>query len=95
MGPMSQLHYFFDTDREIHSWREIAACTDRADVDFFAVADAAVARAKAVCAGCSVAVDCLEFAVETNQPDGIWGGMTVNERRRVRRQWLEELRRAS
>lgn len=95
MSPMSELHYFFDTDREIHSWREIAACTDRADVDFFAATDTAVARAKAVCAGCSVAVECLEFAVETNQQDGIWGGMTVNERRRVRRQWLEELRRAS
>ncbi len=91
---MSELDYFFDTDREIHSWREVAACTDM-DVDFFSTTDAAVGRAKDVCGDCSVAVECLEFAVETNQPDGIWGGMTVNERRRVRRQWLEQLRRAS
>lgn len=94
---MSTLEYFFDTDRQIHSWREIAACNDRADVDFFPVAEAAAATsaAKEVCAGCQVADDCLQFALETNQPDGIWGGMTFAERRKLRRVWLEEHRRAS
>ena len=94
---MSALQYFFDTDREIHSWREIAACNDRVDVDFFPLVEtaAAVTAAKEVCAGCAVADECLQFAIETNQPDGVWGGMTFKERRKIRRVWLEELRRAS
>jgi hypothetical protein len=31
--------------------------------------------------------------LETNQQDGIWGGTTEAERRRVRRAWLADLRR--
>ncbi len=94
---MSTLEYFFDTDRQIHSWREIAACNDRVDVDFFPVAEAAAdaSAAKEVCAGCAVADECLQFALETNQPDGIWGGTTFAERRKLRRVWLEDHRRAS
>lgn len=42
-------------------------------------------RAKAVCAGCAVAGECLEWALVTGQQDGIWGGLTEDERRRLRR----------
>ena len=76
-------------------WREGAACIDRPEVDFFADSQAEVARARAVCASCPVLEDCLGFAIETNQPDGIWGGHTAKERTRLRRRWLEDLRRAS
>jgi WhiB family transcriptional regulator, redox-sensing transcriptional regulator len=41
-------------------------------------------RAKAVCAGCPVCGQCLDYALDTNQ-DGIWGGMTEDERRSLRR----------
>lgn len=78
-------------------WRESAACIDRPEVDFFSAPDATaeIARAKAVCAGCPVLDDCLGFAIETNQPDGIWGGHTAKERAKIRRRWLEDLRKAS
>lgn len=94
---MTAPEYFFDTGLESHSWREIAACTDETAVSFFPQPDdlGAINEAKAVCATCPVADDCLQFAVETNQPDGIWGGLTVKERMRARRQWLDEIRRAS
>lgn len=94
---MDAPEYFFDTDFEAHSWRELAACHDRTDVDFFPSTDdlGAMAAAKEVCRGCVVVDDCLQFAIETNQPDGIWGGLSTKERARVRRKWLEELRRAS
>ncbi len=39
--------------------------------------------AKAICAGCVVKDACLEFGL--HQPDGIWGGTTPGERRRIRR----------
>lgn len=78
-------------------WREGAACADRPEVDFFVSSEDgdAVRRARAICAACPVLYDCLAFAIETNQPDGIWGGHTVKERIRLRRRWLEDLRKAS
>lgn len=84
-------------DIYIESWREAAACADTPDVDFFPEPSdlAGISRAKAVCAGCPVAGECLTWAVETNQTEGIWGGHTPKERRAIRRRWLEEIRRAS
>lgn len=85
------------TDLELESWRDGAACIDRDDIGFFPTPEdvGAINRAKAVCASCPVADVCLGFAIETNQPDGIWGGMTTRERQKIRRRWLEEFRRAS
>jgi WhiB family transcriptional regulator, redox-sensing transcriptional regulator len=77
-------------------WRNEAACSTAADVDFFASDDAAnVRKAKAICASCPVFDDCLGFAIETNQSDGIWGGTTPGERVKLRRTWLRDLRKAS
>nr|WP_279636164.1 WhiB family transcriptional regulator [Streptomyces olivochromogenes] len=42
-------------------------------------------EAKAVCGRCPVAQQCLSWAVQTGQVDGIWGGMTESERRAVSR----------
>jgi WhiB family redox-sensing transcriptional regulator len=54
-----------------------------------------IAAAKAVCAGCDVRADCLEFAISTNQEYGIWGGTSEEERRVLRRQWRARQRRAA
>jgi WhiB family transcriptional regulator, redox-sensing transcriptional regulator len=37
--------------------------------------------AKAICAGCSVADDCLTYALSIREPHGIWGGLNESERR--------------
>lgn len=86
-----------EMDLFIESWREAAACFDRPDVSFFPPPDdaAAVGVAKALCASCPVIDDCLAYAVETNQPDGVWGGATPPERAKLRRRWLQDLREAS
>jgi WhiB family redox-sensing transcriptional regulator len=64
-----------------------AACR-KADPDLFFPNDgdnvAQIAEAKAVCAGCSVRDDCLAFALKYPQY-GIWGGLTDEERRKLRR----------
>ena len=44
-----------------------------------------IVTAKAICQGCQVRPQCLEFAFDTDQEAGIWGGMTEEERRRVQR----------
>jgi WhiB family redox-sensing transcriptional regulator len=44
-----------------------------------------VAAAKAICARCPVAADCLAWALGAGEPAGIWGGTTPEERRLSRR----------
>lgn len=43
-------------------------------------------EAKAICAGCSVQDECLEWALGNRETIGIWGGTSDLERRVVRRQ---------
>ncbi len=85
-------------DVKFSPWREEAACLDVVDdVSFFPDAEdlIGISRAKAVCATCPVAAECLTWAVETNQGEGIWGSHTPKERRAIRRRWLEEIKKAS
>ena len=41
------------------------------------------ARAKAICAQCSVREDCLSYALDIREPHGIWGGANEAERRQM------------
>jgi WhiB family redox-sensing transcriptional regulator len=41
--------------------------------------------AKRVCLSCPVKQECLDYALERDEPFGIWGGLTARERRRQRR----------
>lgn len=68
-------------------WRARAACRGTDPTLFFpagctGVALEEIATAKAVCGGCRVRQECLEFALSTKQEAGIWGGMTEEERHR-------------
>jgi WhiB family transcriptional regulator, redox-sensing transcriptional regulator len=79
------------------SWRDQAACAG-SDTDlFFPIGedDDVAASAKAVCAICPVKDECLQYALATNQTDGVWGGLTGAERRRLRRRLRDRERRAS
>lgn len=40
----------------------------------------AAAKAKALCAVCPVQQECLDFALDTGQRFGIWGGLTARQR---------------
>ena len=66
-------------------WRQQAACRDADTELFFPESDADAGPALAICATCPVREACLDFALATNQADGIWGGATEAERRRLRR----------
>jgi WhiB family transcriptional regulator, redox-sensing transcriptional regulator len=60
-----------------------AACNE-VDTDvFFPVSDTFAGSAKAICANCPVAAQCLEYAISTHQSDGVWGGLTSVERHRL------------
>lgn len=81
----------------ITDWRERAECAGHPNQAFFPLGDGdepVIARAKAICSGCSVTEECLQYALETNQRFGIWAGTTEAERRSIRRKWLAARRRA-
>ena len=67
------------------TWRAKAACRDLDTDIFFPDAEDDVAPALEVCASCPVREACLEFALSTRQHDGVWGGTTEAERKRIRR----------
>lgn len=78
-------------------WRNRAACSGYHHALFFPVGDTdetSIERAREICMTCAVNEDCLEYALETNQRAGIWGGTTEDERRSLRRKWLATRRRA-
>jgi WhiB family redox-sensing transcriptional regulator len=70
------------------AWRKRAACRGLdAEIFFPAIDDeAGAAEAKAICAACPVRQPCLEHALAAREREGIWGGMTERERRRIIRQ---------
>ncbi len=39
------------------------------------------AEAKAICAGCAVRRECLDYAIAIREAHGIWGGLNECERR--------------
>ncbi len=84
----------------LRQWRELAACRDSDPNLFFPVGATGPAldqieEAKAVCRDCMVQEDCLQFSLQTNQEAGVWGGYAEDERRRLRKRWLAERRRAA
>jgi WhiB family transcriptional regulator, redox-sensing transcriptional regulator len=81
-------------------WWSLAACQS-ADPDlFFPISGsgpgrAQVERAKAVCAGCAVRSDCLRYALAAGPLQGVWGGLTEEERRLLRQREAKARMRAS
>ena len=77
---------------ESANWRDDANCLTSDPALFFpegakntmAYSEQVIA-AKRVCAGCKVAKQCLQYALEYNQNDGIWGGLTEDERTALKR----------
>lgn len=67
-------------------WRELGACKGLEPSIFYPDDDDEALDAKAVCADCSVRIACLEFALQVREKQGVWGGATERERRRMIRQ---------
>ncbi len=69
-----------------HTWRDQALCRDTDPELFFPIGTTGFAllqleKARQVCGECLVRSECLEFALDTNQDSGIWGGLSEEERR--------------
>jgi len=71
-------------------WRHQAACLTEDPELFFPIGNTGPAlvqieEAKAVCRRCDVVDQCLRWAIETGQDSGVWGGMSEDERRALKR----------
>jgi WhiB family redox-sensing transcriptional regulator len=69
------------------TWRTLARCRGVDPLIFHPQSEEDPAEdAKAICELCPVREACLEYAITAREKDGVWGGLTARERRRVIRQ---------
>src|SRR5690348_16458568 len=68
-------------------WLDDANCKGMDPAIFFPDpwAGQSVAPAKAICAECVVRSECLDWALGHEENDGVWGGTSQRERRRIKR----------
>jgi WhiB family transcriptional regulator, redox-sensing transcriptional regulator len=72
-------------------WQQHGLCRAEDSSVFFAPAhfehkperEAREAKAKAICARCPVRLECLDWALETREPFGVWGGYSESERKQI------------
>ncbi|MGD0687485.1 MAG: WhiB family transcriptional regulator, partial [Streptosporangiaceae bacterium] len=67
-----------------------AACQDEDPELFFPIGNTGPAlvqieEAKAVCRRCPVLDSCLQWALDSGQDSGVWGGLSEDERRDLKR----------
>lgn len=67
------------------SWKVDGACRWVEPELFYPISDADAASAKLVCSTCTVRQRCLDFALDSREFEGVWGGLTGNERRALHR----------
>ena len=79
-------------------WVHRARCKDEDPELFFPIgttgpAAVQIEKARAICTQCGVRAECLEWAMATSQDAGVWGGLSEEERRALRRARRRELTR--
>ncbi|WP_277754896.1 WhiB family transcriptional regulator [Pseudactinotalea terrae] len=73
-------------DGAAYDWRDEAQCAQTDPEAFFPDKGGSTREAKMVCATCPVLQECLEWAIQTGETFGVWGGLTERERRAYARQ---------
>lgn len=71
-------------------WRYLAACRGEDTEVFFPIGNTGPAleqieEAKAVCGQCPVIGQCRQWAFDSGEDTGVWGGLSEDERRVIRR----------
>lgn len=88
-GHILQSHRLPTCEALDDSWRDQAACRDKPKNTFFPVNNSPdyardLRAARRVCASCPVAEQCLRYALEQDIDHGVWGGLSVRQRREIR-----------
>jgi WhiB family transcriptional regulator, redox-sensing transcriptional regulator len=69
--------------RKSQGWRQLARCLGQ-DPELWYPDRSAGVDAVAICCECPVRIDCLNWAIEHHERDGIWGGVSARRRARMR-----------
>lgn len=80
MSTLAQLLAIGEADP---SWMALAVCPQTDPEAFFPEKGGSTRQAKAICAGCDVRPECLEYALDNDERFGIWGGYSERERRKI------------
>jgi WhiB family redox-sensing transcriptional regulator len=72
------------------NWRNYAECRKGDPELFFPLGETKqyhdqIEKAKKICSACGAAALCLEYALSTSENQGIWGGLTEDERKALKR----------
>jgi WhiB family redox-sensing transcriptional regulator len=65
-------------------WRLDALCIEHPEARYFPERGESTEPSKALCARCAVQSECLDYALRHGIKEGIWGGLSGRERRRIR-----------
>lgn len=65
------------------AWMADGACRVYPPATFFPSDGVGVDKARKICAACTVTEQCLEYALEHRIEQGVWGGCSERERRRI------------
>ena len=76
------------------AWQQQAACHGMTAL-FFPTRGEDARPARAICAGCPVRTECLDFAIDGGDHHGVFGGTSERERRSLRRGDNAKRRRAA
>jgi WhiB family transcriptional regulator, redox-sensing transcriptional regulator len=64
------------------AWQRDALCREYVGgVNSFPGCGESLEPAKALCVACLVRPECLLYALENDEPHGVWGGLSAQERR--------------
>lgn len=74
-------------------WEKDALCAETDPELFFtggymstAQAEERINKAKSICGRCTVTEQCLQYALDNDINEGVWGGLTEAERKKLKRQ---------
>lgn len=88
MSNVTQLPIAASASIDPRNWQEAGACREMDTELFFhpegergSTRRRRAENAKAICATCPVMQQCREYALSIQEPYGIWGGMSEEERR--------------
>jgi Transcription factor WhiB len=79
-----------DLDAIENDWRDKARCAEVDGEIFFPELGHSTREARKICAGCEVRAECLQSALDSREPWGIWGGLSDEERRKLLKDQEEE-----
>lgn len=65
-------------------WMAAAVCAQTDPEAFYPEKGSSTREAKSVCARCTVAAECLDWAVANEERFGVWGGLSERERRKIK-----------